>query len=336
MPAKKHNFTGTELKAGALVLVSVTVLILFIAVIKGIRPPEKTRIFHAYFKDTAGLNKGADVRFGGAKVGRVNAITLDSADQSRIRVEAQIAENVPVNEKSKAYITQISLTAEMHLEITTGDKDAALLKDGGEIGLGAGGMFAQAQAFLDDAKELMGVQEAKEKAQAAQEEMVTVASIFNTVDKTIEGGSDLVDDIRGVVGDTKDDVSKVLAKIQDIEDSSKTLISDLNGMLGENRASIKGALEGVQGIVEDVRPIVERVKGVSDRLDEMAAALQATLDNAKSLSGDTQGLIENNRPVIEDIVLDLRETVRYLKDFSRTMAEQPEAVIRGKSPEGRK
>jgi ABC-type transporter Mla subunit MlaD len=283
------------------------------------------------------------VRFGGAKVGRVSAITLDPADQSQIRVEAQIAENVPINKESKAYITQTSLTAEMHLEITTGNKEAALLEDGGKIDAGAGGMFAQmgalaeqAQAFLDETKKLMGVKEAKEKATAEQKEMVTVASLFDSVDETIQGGSDLVEDIRGVVGDTKDDVSKILAKVQEIEDSSKTLISDLNGMLGENRASIKGALDGVQGIVEDAGPIVERVKGVSDRLDEMAAALQATLDNAKSLSGDTQGLINNNRPVIEDIVLDLRETVRYLKDFSRTMAEQPEAVIRGKSPEGRK
>lgn len=333
MAAKKHNFTGTELKAGMFVIVSVGVLILFVAMIKGIRPPEETRTFHAYFTNTAGLNVGGDVRFGGAKVGRVSAITFDPANQSQIRVEAQIAEDVPVNKESRAYITQISLTAEQHLEITTGneEEEAELLKDGDEIEMEQGGLFGQMAELADDVKDMMGVQEAKEKG-----EMVTIAALFETVDKTIKGGSELVDDIRGVVGDTKGDVSKILTKIQEIGDSSNALVSDLKAMLGENRESIKGALEGVQGIMEDARPIVERVKGMTDRLDDMASALQATLDNASSLSGDAQGLIENNRPVIDDIVLDLRETVRYLKDFSRTMAEQPEAVIRGKSPEGRK
>jgi len=343
MAAKKHDFTGTELKAGVFVIVSVAVLLLFVAVMKGIRPPKETHTFYAYFTNTAGLNIGGDVRFGGTKVGRVSAIAFDPADRSQIQVEAQVAKEVPVNKESRAYITQISLTAEQHLEITTGKGDVALLEDGATIKEGAGGLFGQmaslaekGESFLDDVKDLMGVQEAKEKAEAAQEEMVTVATIFKTVDETIEGGSDLVEDLRGVVGDTKDDVSEILTKIQAIEDSSNALISDLRAMLGENRESIKGALDGVQGIMEDARPIVERVKDMTDRLDDMASALQATLDNASALSSDAQGIIENNRPVIEDIVLDLRETIRYLKGFARTMSEQPEAVIRGKSPEGRK
>ena len=59
-----------------------------------------------------------------------------------------------------------------------------------------------------------------------------------------------------------------------------------------------------------------------ERLDDMADSLQSTLDNAASLSDNAHGLLENSRPAVEDAVLDLRETVRHLKTFARTMAEQ--------------
>lgn len=36
------------------------------------------------------------------------------------------------------------------------------------------------------------------------------------------------------------------------------------------------------------------------------------------------------------MLVDLRESVRHLKEFSRTMADQPESVIRGNTPQGRK
>jgi hypothetical protein len=50
----------------------------------------------------------------------------------------------------------------------------------------------------------------------------------------------------------------------------------------------------------------------------------------------TNGTLIDNRPVLEDTLIDLRETVRYLRDFSRTISEEPQSVIRGAGPQGRK
>lgn len=343
MPAKKHNFTLTEIKAGVMVIVSLAVLGLFVAAITGMRPPEKVRKFNVYFKDTAGLNKGADVRFGGTKVGRVNAIELDPTDKTRLRVEAAVREGIPVNEKSEAFITQITLTSEKHLEITTGEAGVPLTADNGEIKSRAGSLFDQAdelvakvQARLDDVKELMGVEKAKQKEAATGEEMATVASIMKTVDSAVQKGEGLVGDVRDVVSEKKADVTAILDKVKDLEDEAKKLVTDVDATLAENRESIKGALGGVKDIVEEAKPIIERVASLSDRLDEIADLLEGTLKNTEGLTGEAGGLIADNRPAIEDIIIDLRETVRYLKTFSRTMAEQPEAVIRGKNTEGRK
>lgn len=343
MPAKKHNFTVTEIKAGALVLAGAAVVALFIAVISGLRPPERTLALSASFTDTGGLNKGADVRFGGAKVGRVTAIELDPDDQSRVRVEARVKEGTPVNAASEAFITQTTLTSEKHLEITTGSKDAPLVASGAVIPTGAGGLFDQAGQvarsvtdILQDVKDLVGVEEAKQKETAGEEEMVTITALIRSVDKTLNEGDKLVADIRDVVSDKKGDISDILKKVKEVEDAARKLVEDLNATVAENREPLKGAVAGVRDAVAGAQPIVERVAALSDRLDEIAGALQSVLTRADAAAREAGGLVADNRPVLEDLILDLRETVRYLKSFARTMAEQPEAVIRGKGLEGRR
>ena len=72
MPAKKSNFTATEIKAGVMVLASLLVLVAFVAAIRGCGSGrEKSNRFSADFTSINGLNQGADVRFGGVKAGKV-------------------------------------------------------------------------------------------------------------------------------------------------------------------------------------------------------------------------------------------------------------------------
>ena len=41
------------------------------------------------------------------------------------------------------------------------------------------------------------------------------------------------------------------------------------------------------------------------------------------------------RPAIEEMLFNLQETTRNLKEFSRILADQPDALIRGKGTQGR-
>jgi len=139
-----------------------------------------------------------------------------------------------------------------------------------------------------------------------------------------------------VIGEDGENVSVVVKNIEDIEKAAQELLEKLNGMLAENRENIQGITEGVNEAIRDAGPIIDNVAEVSEQFDEVASSLQEILNNAQVLTGEAQEFLRVNRPAIEDIILDLREMVRHLKAFSRTMAEQPQAVIRGKAPEGRK
>src|SRR5690606_16600608 len=124
MPAKKRSFTWTEIKAGLMVLASAAVLALFIAAVAGLRPPKPVKIFYADFVNVKGLHPGNAVLFGGLTVGKVRRIGFREDDYSRIRVEFDVAAEVPVNGESKARIAQVTLSSENNLGVTTGSAEA--------------------------------------------------------------------------------------------------------------------------------------------------------------------------------------------------------------------
>ncbi|HIJ73355.1 MAG TPA: MCE family protein [Candidatus Hydrogenedentes bacterium] len=341
MPSRKRSFTNIEFAAGAMVITSAIVLALFVALIKGLRPPEKVNTFRAYFTDTAGLNVGGDVRFGGVKAGRVVHIKPDAANQAQVEVTFAVRPDFPINAESRAFITQTTLTAEPHLEITTGGEQAARLKDGAAVPKAeakGGGMFggideiaASLTPVLADVRTMLGV-EALERlgAQSGENgELVTIADILGEVDSALVEGGGLVKDVRGVVAENARNIESILTKVEEVEDAARALVDELNAVIAENRPDIAGTLK-------DVRLVVANVAAVSEKLDALERTLQDTLNNAEALSENAQGMLEQNRPAIEDIVLDLRETIRQLKVFARIITEEPESVIRGKTPHGRK
>lgn len=343
MPAQKHNFTVTEIKAGLMVIAGLAVFIVFVAAVQGLRPPEQVNTFHAYFKDTQGLNKRADVRFGGALAGKVTAIELDPKRPTELRVTAEVRPEFPINAESVAMIGQTTLTAEKHLEITTGEEKAKRLPNDAEIKTGGGSLFNQADEIarnvnkvVEHVLDLLGVEEYAKDEQEAQErdkeEISTIADIFAGLRNTVEETTGFVKDIRGVLEDSRGNVGDILEKVKDVEDSANDLLGRVNTMLDENRPSIQSSVESLRTVLEDVATITD---GLANQLDTIADTLQSILDNAASLSSEAQDMVKDNRPVVEDAILDVRDTVRNLKEFSRTIAEQPDSVIRGQEPQGR-
>jgi phospholipid/cholesterol/gamma-HCH transport system substrate-binding protein len=328
-----------EIKAGVFVLLGLLVFGVFLAIIQGYRPTVETKTYHASFKDIAGLNPGADVRFGGTKIGRVTEIALHPTDPSLIRVSFQVPERLPVHQDSKVYVTQTTLTSEMHLEITTGTAEAGLMPSGTEIETTVGGLgklLAGAddtsqtlQEVLADFRDLMGVEEAKKAAEESEEDMATVA--------------DVIDEVEGVVSEGRENVKEILDKAAEIEDSAKQLLEDTREILAENRPQLKSSIENVRETTEtakaavgDARDILERFAALSERFDGIANSLENALGNVEGLSEDAREIIAENRLDIQDTIRDLRKTASYLREFARTVSEQPESLLRGETREGRR
>ena len=331
MPAKQHDFTATEIKAGILVLASLIILVGFLVAIRGCRPTDETaKTFFAVFTDISGLNRGADVRFGGVRVGKVIAIAPDPEDRARIRVTAVVEGRAPVNHGSVATIEQVTLTTEKHLEISTGGADEPLHENGDTLrSSGGGGLFdvpdlegvtVRLETMLDGINALLGVDGGGDPA------AVDLAEVLESLKTTLDEGAGVARSAGAVIDDNREGIDQIVTRLAELEKTATDLMAQLNGILEENRGSIEHSFSNVEELTGEL----------NQRIDELIATLQAALQYMRDFGGNTSDLMDAQRPTIEEVLLNLQETTRNLKEFSRTLADQPDALIRGKGKQGRK
>lgn len=337
MAATKTEFTATEIKAGLLVLASLVILVVFIAAIRGCRPQdENVKRYEAAFTDIGGLNLRADVRFGGVQVGRVVGIEPDARDRRMILVTAEVGADVPVNRASVASIQQVSLTAEKHLEISTGTADAELLEDGDTIPtrVGGNGFFdvpdlsgvtTRLETLLDSVIMLVGAPPSEPGAEGEPAEIVDLSEVLASLRATLDQSAVTANDLSSVIADNRVEIREVVRRMAELQASATELTTLLAAVVSENRAPLAATLANLQRVSEET----------SRRLEEVADALSAALTPLSELGGNASDLIDEQRPALAEIVENLRITTENLRRLSSTLADQPDALIRGARPQGR-
>jgi phospholipid/cholesterol/gamma-HCH transport system substrate-binding protein len=335
MPAKQHDFTATEIKAGILVLASFIILVGFVAAIRGCGPTDPTaKTYFASFTDIGGLNRGADVRFGGVQVGKVTAIGPDPDDRTRIRVTAVVKGHVPVNDGSIASIEQVTLTTEKHLEISTGGADQRLHESGDILTSSAGGglfdvpdlegVTTRLEVMLDGINVLLGV--SSSEGGARDPAAVDLAEVLASLKTTLDEGAEVARGAGAVISDNREGIDQIITRLAALQETATELMSQLNGVIAENRGSIQQSFGNLEQLTGEL----------NQRVDELVATLQTTLQYFRDVGGNSSDLLDDQRPAIEEMLVNLQETTRNLREFSRILADQPNALIRGKGKQGRK
>lgn len=331
MSASKHDFTTTEIKAGALVVASLVILVVFLGAIRGCRPGnESTSQYEATFSDISGLNRGADVRFGGVKVGRVIALETDLDDRALIRVTAEVDSNTPVNLSSLATIEQITLTSAKHLEISTGEPEAPLhqngdlLKSRGSVSAfgvpDLEGVITRLEALLDGVNVLVGVNE------SGDSEAVDLGHLLKTLDGTLTEGTQTLRGLNTVIENNRPGLKEIVDRMVSLETTATELLLQINSVVAENRAPLHATVENLQKLTSDA----------TSQMDELGSSLQQVLAHFDEIGANASDLVDTQRPTLEEILLNLQETTRNLREFSRVLADRPESLVRGKGSQGRK
>lgn len=333
MPVEQRDFTATEIRAGLLVLVSFVILVGFLAAVRGCRPrDDSAKQYYATFTDISGLNAAADVRFGGVRVGRVTAIAPDAEDRSRIRVTVEVKGDIPVNEGSVASIEQVTMTAEKHLEISTGGADQPLHESGDTVSSSPShglldlpdleGVVVRLNTLLDGLNTLIGVNQTG--AEAA--DVIDLKEIFVSLKATLDESAEVARDVSAVIGENRAGLGEIVKKLSALEGAATELMTQLNAVVAENRDPLHESVGNLQQMTAEM----------SERISELGDSLQATLTYLQNVGGNSSHMLDDQRPTIEEILINLQETTRNLREFSRVLADQPDALIRGKKQQGRK
>jgi phospholipid/cholesterol/gamma-HCH transport system substrate-binding protein len=303
---------------GLFVIIASALLVTAVFVLTGAFA-SSPRTFHARFHNAAGLEPGATVRFeGGPKIGRVEKLTIDPADPSLMDMEFSVKDGIPVKTDSRVAILSFSPLGDNHLEVRAGSAKAPNAPAGSFLPadpyVGFNDLTAQINKLAPQAQELLTNLNER------------VIQLKVTVDRV----NDLLND----------------RNRQNIAAS----LSDLRGMLAEDRPQLKSTLTNVNAATQKLGPLLDQMHKtldqangtlkkvddlVGDNKDDIRASvvmLKKSLEHVTVITEQIETLLDNNDYNIEELLNNLRIISQNLEEFTDTIKTRPSTLVNPGSP----
>ncbi|MFB3923309.1 MAG: MlaD family protein [Terriglobia bacterium] len=315
-----------EIKAGALIVVTIVLVLTALIFVGGVNLLQKKRVtYTTYFKFAGGLEPGAFVRFGGLKVGTVQAAEIDRNDSTRIRVRLSLDPKTPVRANSRAKISTLGFLGENYVEISPGTRDAEPLKPGSEI---------------------------------PAAEIVQLADVFNNVNNITVNANKLVGDLDQKFVALADNADKLITNLNTVvgpenRQHLQAALANVDAMLAENRGTLKSSLANIDKVTAKLDPTLDNANQTITETKKLATNLNGTIDEnrkeiheslirlraalieAQALMGNLQDTLDNNRANLDETLENLRATSQNLKEFTDLVKRQPYSLIRVKTQKDR-
>jgi len=293
-------------RLGIFLIVSGGVLVLLLVLMTGTKFLEKRDKYSIRYRDVSvsGLEVGAQVKYHGVRVGRVDEIQIDPKQIETVVATISLEHGTPIKNDVQAVVSAFSLTGIKIIELTGGSTEAALLKPGSEIPAG--------QSSLDL---ITGKAEAvSEKLELVLNNLARLTASENQerVLKAVDNAALVLEDLHYTVADNRDKIDRTFANFE----------------------------QASQGLVELAQS--QALRRAFANLDTTTAALQAA-QIGKAIT-DLQVALQQARTTFTHIDLTLlkgrhdiltslevmRESLDSFNEFTRLIAEDPSLLLRGK------
>ncbi len=322
------SYRTEEIKAGATILVSVVVLAAAILLVAGgvfERAPKRYRI---EFSGVGGLEEGAQVRFGGVKVGRVLRITPPGEASPRVQVLIGVRRDVTVRAGTEATISTLGLVGEHYIELTNPKPGPQEIPPGGLIA-------AKEQASMAEV-----LQSVRDVGDAARTLMAHAQSVVDgPVNDVIARTSHAV-----ATGD------RVLASLDqtlnpETRANLRKAAANLNGILEDNRAPLRQAVADLGKLIPRVDAVLADggalIRKVDASVDEKGGDLRGNLvalkvdlvrakevlDSMDRAIGNFDRVVTGNLETIEETLGNLRRASQNARELTQSLKERPWQVL---------
>ncbi|TVS86168.1 MCE family protein [Mycobacterium helveticum] len=279
------NITASAIKLTAVSLVLVAFTAITIVIFGQLRF-DHTVGYSAEFTSGSGLRPGQFVRASGVEVGKVKNVRLIDGDR-RVRVDFDVDRALPLYQSTTAHIRYANLIGERYLELKRGtgaDADQVLPPRG----------FippSRTEPALDlDA--LIGGFRPVLRALDPQK-VNTIAAAIITV----------FQDQGGTINDILDQTGRLTSALADRDEAIGSVVKNLNTVLD---SIIKHAGEADATVVK----LETLITGLSNRADPLAASVA----NLSDATGQLNGLLADNRPLLQKTVASAQGILQPLVD----------------------
>ncbi|MBE1551967.1 phospholipid/cholesterol/gamma-HCH transport system substrate-binding protein [Mycobacterium sp. OAS707] len=258
---------------------------------------DQEKTYSAYFAEAGGLISGAPVQVSGLRVGKVDSIELDGA---RVLVTFNVAKDIRLGDRTEAAVKTKSLLGAKIIEVTPrGDgsqagpipiertRPAYQLPDAlGEVTKAISGLNTNqlseslavlADTFADTPPDLKvaveGIarfSETLDKRDAALRDLLTDA---NKATKVLSERSDQVVDLVVKTNSLLAQLNTQSTALGALSNNIAAVARQIKGFIGENRSTLKPALEKLNGVLKIVNDRKDKVDTSLVGLNRYAAGL---------------------------------------------------------------
>ncbi len=320
--ARNHE----EIKVGLVVVVAGLLFLSALVFVGGVNVFRRKKVtYTTHFKFAGGLEPGAFVRFGGLKVGTVQAAEIDPSDSTRVRVKLLLASGTPVRVSSQARISSLGLLGENYVEISPGSRQAVLLHPGSEI---------------------------------PAAEMAQLADVFANVNNITLNGNRLVNDLDEKLLVLANNANQLITSLNAVVSPEnrhhfESTLANADAMLADSRPQVKKTLANLETASTKLSPTIENANTLIGRADTLAGNLNTvivenrkeihevllrlyyTLADARHLMGELDDTLVSNRENLDETLENIRASSQNLKQFTDTIKQRPFSLIRTKAEKDR-
>ena len=297
----------TEAKVGAFVLASLVILTSTIVYLANAQFRGGKVAYRTYLRYAGGLEPGAPVLFGGIKAGNVTKVRPWPSDPTRIEILVEIKEGTTVNQKSVAKLGSVSVMSEPTLMVSTGTNEADRIAPGQAI---------------------------------PSQESIALDEIAAKIAIVADNANDLIVQVQGELGGISSDARTLLANLNSVTTDERPKLDHIADQLLALSQHADVVIAKVGPVVDHADSAIQNVNGVirdsREPIRVDLAEVQSTLQQAKSVLADMQGVVRSNDFKIDDTVENLRWATENLDQLTDQLKQRPWSLIRIKQPKERK
>lgn len=291
-----------EAKVGLLVAAAIVVMIAMYWFLRGFGFGETTFPVYAVFTDARKLDKGADVRMAGVKVGLVQNVRLTS--DSRARVDMVLWDDTCIPADSVARITTGAFIGDYYVDVIPGSQRDCLKhnqKMRSSEPMNYEKLVGNVGSLIDELKiSVAGIN-------SILADKNTIASVKETVrqlELTTTAATILVKSAQGVVNQASPNINCALSNMKTATDNAVKITEELQSL-----------------IKDDARP---NAREVMAQAKEAMVNLNATIIEAKGIMagfGGSVGKVDGTLAKIEDAAMQADEMMKNLSEASKDVKD---------------
>jgi phospholipid/cholesterol/gamma-HCH transport system substrate-binding protein len=249
-----------------------------------------------------GLKVEAPVRYRGVDVGKVDEVSIDSANSGRVRIRIGVREGTPITKSTYAQLGYQGITGLAYVLLGDDGKSKEALQSG----LDEIAVIRMKPSLMDDGESLFGsVIEITDKVN-----QLLAEENQGRVRRTLAGLEELTQR-----------ASAVTKKLEPSLEAMPGLITEAKGMAADARASLRKTDE-----------LIGSVNGLALKLDQRVDTLTHAVASVEEVGVTARTVGEDTMPRMNALIDDLSKETRTLGRVINTLGDNPQSFVFGTPP----